>query len=398
MVILSRRPDPAVVVDVVVSCAVAALATSWWHQFRLGGLVYGGLVGVVLLWRRRHPLVVLAVVAALSVVVAPIEVDGTRMHEGMLLVSVAVAGYAAVAHGRTVPAAAGGGIAALLAAALLLEVQPALGHGWSPIGLPDLLGTIGNLLGFAAPVWTVALGVRLLRQQRTTAEDRRLAAERERAQLTRLAVAEERATIARELHDIVAHSLSVMILQANGGAYALDRDPDRTRTALRAISATGTDALDEIRQLVQLLRSDGDGELGRDPATLARVTAVVERARAAGLAVGLVQDGTPPEMPGGVALAVYRIVQESLTNTLKHAGPASSATVHVRYSTRSVDVEVTDKGVGGPPATGGHGLVGMRERALLFGGTFDAGPLLGGGWRVSARIPLAGEANRAVTV
>jgi signal transduction histidine kinase len=128
------------------------------------------------------------------------------------------------------------------------------------------------------------------------------------------------------------------------------------------------------------------------------VTAVVDRARAAGLAVDLTQDGTPPEMPGGVALAVYRIVQESLTNTLKHAGPASSAAVRVRYSPRSVEVELTDNGTGRAPGTGGHGLVGMRERALLYGGTFDAGPVLGGGWRVRARIPLAAEAQPAVPV
>jgi signal transduction histidine kinase len=382
-----RRLDPAVVVDVVVSCSVAALATSWWHQFRLGGLVYGSLVGVALLWRRRRPLVVLAVVALLSALMAPIEVNGSNIHEGMLLVSLAVAEYAVVAYSRTIVAAVGGGIAGWLGATLLLETRQ------SPIGPVDLVDTAGNLLGYAAVVWAAALSVRIFRQQKTTAVERRATAERERAQLTRLAVAEERATIARELHDIVAHSLSVMILQANGGEYALDHDAGQTRKALRTISATGNDALQEIRQLVQILRGDGNTGIGDEPG---RVTAVVERARAAGLAVDLIEDGTPPEMSGGVALAVYRIVQESLTNALKHAGPRPSTTVRVRYSPRSIDVEVTDDGVGGTPATGGHGLVGMRERALLFGGTFDAGPRLGGGWRVRARIPLAGEAARAV--
>lgn len=398
MSLLSRRLDPAVVVDVVVSCSVAVLATWWWHQFRLGGLAYGVLVGVVLLWRRRRPLAVLAIVALLSAVLTPIEVNGTRMHEGMFLVTLAVAEYAAVVYGRTILAAIGGGIIALLTAALLLEAQPSPVHDWSSIGVLDLFAAIGNLLGLAAVVWTAALGVRIFRQQKATAVDRRAAAERERAQLARLTVAEERATIARELHDIVAHSLSVMILQANGGAYALDHDPGQTREALRTISATGNDALEEIRQLVQILRSDGDNGIDRDPASLGRLTSVVERARAAGLAVDLIQDGMPPELPGGVALAVYRIVQESLTNTLKHAGPAPSATVRVRYAPRAIDIGVTDNGVGGSPATGGHGLIGMRERALLYGGTFDAGPLLSGGWRVRARIPLAGEAKRAVTV
>jgi signal transduction histidine kinase len=307
-------------------------------------------------------------------------------------VSLAVASYAVVAYARTVPAAVGGGVAAWLAAAVLLEVRPSPLRGWSPIDLRDLAGSAANLLSVAAVVWTAALIARIFRQQRATAADRRAAADRERAQLTRLAVAEERATIARELHDIVAHSLSVMILQANGGEYALDHDAARTRKALRVISATGADALEEIRQLVQILRGDGERGVGDE---IGRVAAVVERARAAGLAVELIQDGTPPEMPGGVALAVYRIIQESLTNTLKHAGPAPSATVRVRSSPRAIDVEVTDTGTGGPPRTGGHGLIGMRERAQLYGGTFDAGPLLGGGWRVRARLPLAAQATRA---
>jgi len=382
------------VADVVLSCSVAALATWWWHRFPLGGLVYGGLVGVALLWRRRRPLVVLAAVTALSAAVAPIQVDGTTMHEGMILLSLGVATYAVVAYSRTVLAAVSGGVAAWLGAAVLLEARPSPVRGWSPVGLRDLAGSAANLLRIAAVVWTAALIVRIFRQQRVTAADRRAADDRERAQLTRLAAAEERAAIARELHDIVAHSLSVMILQANGGEYALDHDATKTRKALRVISATGADALEEIRQLVQILRGDGDGDRGLGD-EIGRVTAVVERARAAGLAVELLQDGTPPEMPGGVALAVYRIVQESLTNTLKHGGPAPSATVRVRSSPGAIDVEVTDTGAGGPPRTGGHGLIGMRERALLYGGTFDAGPLLGGGWRVRARLPLAVEAARA---
>lgn len=393
MFVLSRRLVSAVAVDVLLSLFVAGLATWWWHQFRLGGLVYGGLVGAALLARRRHPLLVLAAVAVLSAAVAPIEVNGTKMHEGMLLVSLGAAGYAVVAYGRIVLSVVSGAVASLFAAAVVLEIQQVPGQ----VDLPGVLAAIwDNLLGLAALVWTAALGVRIFRQHRATAADRQAAADREREQLTRLAVAEERAAIARELHDIVAHSLSVMILQANGGGYALDRDPGRTREALRTISATGNDALEEIRQLVQILRSDGDSEIGHDPASLGRVTAVVERARAAGLAVDLRQDGMPPEMSGGVALAVFRIVQESLTNTLKHAGPTPAAAVRVRYSPRAVDVEVTDNGAGRAPATGGHGLVGMRERALLYGGTFDAGPVLGGGWRVRARIPLAGEVERAV--
>jgi signal transduction histidine kinase len=226
--------------------------------------------------------------------------------------------------------------------------------------------------------------------------------ERERQHNARVVVAEERAQIARELHDIVAHSLSVIVLQANGATYAFERDPERAREALRIIGATGADALDEIRQLVEMLRggesSRGGGPSDRTPAALDQVESVVQRARDAGLVAALTVHGTPPDVPGGVALAVCRIVQESLTNTLKHAGPRQVAAVTVSYLPGSIDIEVTDSGAAAPalPAdrdsrgVGGHGLVGMRERVVLYGGTFEAGPQPDGGWRVHARLPLTG--------
>jgi signal transduction histidine kinase len=384
-----RRLGRAVLVDVAVSVSVAALSTWWWHQFRLGGLIYGVLVGVALMWRRRRPVVVLAVVAAASAATAPIEVAGTHLHEGMLLVALAVATHAVVAHAESLRTAAICAVAALLGGALL-EMRPFTEGG--SMDLWDFGSTVTNLAAFAGLVWAAALSVRFFRQQKVTAQERLENAERERTQLTRVAVAEERARIARELHDIVAHSLSVIVLQANGGEYAFDHDPGRAREALRTIGATGSDALDEIRHLVQILRDDNDLE----PSRVFAVTSAVERARAAGVAVDLRVDGTPPEVPGGIALAVYRIVQESLTNTLKHAGPTPSATVRVVYRPGAVELDVADTGAGGTAAsTGGHGLAGMRERATLYGGTFDAGPSLGGGWRVRARLPLSAEAVAA---
>jgi signal transduction histidine kinase len=377
---LLRRLDAGLLLDVAVSGSMVVLSTWWWHQFRLGGLIYGVLVGTALLWRRRRPVLVLGVVALLAALAAPVEVGGTHLHEGMRLVSLAVATHAVVAYAKSLRTAVVCGLAALVGAALVLER--------TPIQPRSLASSIVDLLGFAAVVWAAALSVRFYRQQRISAEERRLTAVREREQLTRVAVAEERARIARELHDIVAHSLSVIVLQANGGEYAFEHDPARAREALRTIGTTGRDALEEIRQLVQILRGDGED----DPADHA-VASVVERARAAGVAVDLIVDGAPPEVPGGVALAVYRIVQESLTNTLKHAGPAPAATVRVTYRAGAVELEVTDTGAGGTATPGGgHGLVGMRERATLYGGTFDAGPSLAGGWRVRARIPLAAEA------
>lgn len=384
-----RRLGPAILVDVAVSGSMAALSTWWWHQFRLGGLIYGVLVGVALMWRRRRPIAVLAVVAVLSAVASPIQVDGSRMHEGMLLVSLAVASHAVLAHAASLRAAVVCVVAALVCGALLIQLRPSVSGIEPEFGPESLATTVVSLLVSGAVIWAAGLSVRFLRQQRVTTAERLAHAERERAQLARAVVAEERVRIARELHDIVAHSLSVIVLQAHGGEYAFRHDPGRARAALRTIGATGSEALDEIRHLVRLLRGDGEDEAGRDHA----VASVVERARAAGATVDLIVEGEPAELPGGVALAVYRIVQESVTNTLKHAGPAPVVTVRVAYRTDMVDLEITDDGAGGSPArAGGHGLVGMRERATLYDGTFDAGPTFGGGWRVRARIPLAAGA------
>ncbi|GAB2567136.1 two-component sensor histidine kinase [Paractinoplanes abujensis] len=381
----SRR---AFLLDLAVSGSMVALSTWWWHQFRWGGLSYGMLLGVALLWRRSRPVLVLAVVTVLAFAAAPVVVDGSQLHEGMLLTSLGVASHAVVAYSRSLVTAAGGALAALVGGTLLVEVRPSAGQGWSPVEWDGLASSLLSMLTVAAVFWAAGLGTRFWRQQRAGEDERRRHAERERADQARIAVAEERARIARELHDIVAHSLSVIVLQANGGEYAFDRDPQRAREALRTIGATGADALEEIRHLVRILR--GAGEADRDHA----VASVVDRARAAGVDVALVVQGDPPPLPGGVELAVYRIVQESLTNTLKHAGPGPSATVRVTYRPGDVELEVTDTGAGrsSTAPSGGHGLVGMRERATLYGGTFDAGPALAGGWRVRARIPLTAEA------
>ncbi|GAA0573656.1 sensor histidine kinase [Paractinoplanes ferrugineus] len=386
----SPRNRPAFLVDLLVSGSVAGLAVWWWHQFRLGGLLFGGLTGLALLGRRRRPVVVFALVAALTAAFVPISVGGSALHEGMLLVALAVAMYSVVVHAERLRTGAIVGVMALLWATVLQACRT-----WLEWGAPPTFDSVGSVLlgsaGYGAVVWAAGLSVRTFWQQRKVAEERVRTAEREREHVTRLAVAQERARIARELHDIVAHSLSVMILQANGAEYAFEHDPRRAREALRTIGSTGRDALGEIKQLVQMLRDEGADD--HDPVALDRVGAVVARARDAGLAVHLVVDGSPPDVPGGMALAVYRIVQESLTNTLKHAGPATAATVRVAYGPDRIEVDVTDTGAGVPRVVpGGHGLVGMRERVSLYGGAFDAGPRLGGGWRVRALIPLLAKA------
>jgi signal transduction histidine kinase len=390
-------PQYGLVADVLVSGTVAVVATWWWHQFPWGGLLFGCLAGGVLMWRRHRPLPVLAAVMVLGAVAAVVQVHGTRLHQGMSLVTLGFALYAVLVYVPDVRVAAGAGVATLLFSTALIMMRPPPRLGWRRFELLDALEAFGQVVAFSAVIWAAALIVRLIRQQRTIAQERRAGAERDRMYLAQIAVAEERTRIARELHDIVAHSLSVIVLHANGASYVLDQDLGEAREALQTISVTGRDALAEIQQLVEHLRSDAGEAGGPSQAVPEQIATVVERARGAGLAVDLVVDGVAPAMPGGVALAVTRIVQESLTNTLKHAGRHPVATVHVWYRPDAIEVEVEDDGRGGAaPRPGGFGLVGMRERAQLYGGKFVAGPGADGGWRVRASIPLGGAVERAV--
>jgi len=387
----SFRSTPALV-DWALAVSVALVAGQCWLSFALGGVVYGCLVGGTLLWRRRRPVAVFVVVCAVTAaVLLPIDPLRTTWNVAGFAAAAGAALYAVVRYAASVRAGALAGAVAVFGGAAV-EVQ----QGMHPFALPMTTDGVGRALAgtlFAAVgVWAVAFIGRLYLSG--TAE-RAQAAERERDQSTRIAVAEERARIARELHDIVAHSLSVMIVHANGAEYALDRDLARARVALQTINATGCEALEDMKRLVQLLRSD---DADPAPVVLAQLGAVAERARGAGLTVDLAVEGSPPVVPGGIALAVHRIVQEALTNTLKHAGPSPAAMVRVTYRPDGIEVEVQDTG-SGPVAVGagGHGLVGMRERAGLYGGEFEAGPLAGGGWRVRARIPLADGAGRGAS-
>lgn len=223
--------------------------------------------------------------------------------------------------------------------------------------------------------------------------------ETERDQAARIAVATERGRIARELHDVVAHAVSVMVVQADGASYAIRSQPGVAERAVRTISETGRDALAELRRLLDVLRSDSDGEQPRVPQPgAADLAELAERMRAAGLPVTLTVDAELTELPTGVSLAVYRIVQESLTNALKHAGAGARAEVRVWPEEDTLRVCVTDDAAGkarrlapvpgSEPATGGKGLIGMRERANVYGGSLDAGPAPGGGWRVRAEFPV----------
>jgi signal transduction histidine kinase len=208
----------------------------------------------------------------------------------------------------------------------------------------------------------------------------------ERDQQTRQAAIDERARIARELHDMVTHNVSVMVVQAAAGNEVLDSHPEQARAAFRAVEDTGRRALGELRRLLDVV-AEQDGTAYDPQPGLDRIGALVESVRSTGLGVELTVEGTPQKLSPAVELSAFRIVQESLTNTLKHAR-ASRASVRVRYEPDALELEVADDGVGALSTEGGRGLVGMRERVALFGGALDAGARPGGGFAVRARMPL----------
>jgi signal transduction histidine kinase len=212
--------------------------------------------------------------------------------------------------------------------------------------------------------------------------------EREREEKARLAVAAERSRIARELHDVVAHSISVMVVQAGAVRSRLDSEHERLREALSSVERTGRQALAEMRRLLGVLRTETDQPLLAPPPSLAELDGLLQDVREAGLPVELRIEGKPRPLAPGVDLSAYRIVQEALTNTIKHAGEAR-AWIIVRYGRSDLELVVEDDG-GGPSGRdgGGHGLLGMRERVALFGGELEAGARNGGGFIVRARLPL----------
>jgi signal transduction histidine kinase len=249
------------------------------------------------------------------------------------------------------------------------------------IGDPAELRDIWN---FTAVVVLVMVFLRLIVSRR----DRQLElAERERELARREAVVEERARIARELHDAIAHSVSMMVVQAGAERRVIDPAQESTREVLTTIERVGRSALTEMRRLVGMLRSDQPDALVPQPG-LAELPALVDGLRGAGLPVELSIEGERRELPVGIELSAYRVVQEGLTNALKHAGRAH-VRVRVRYGERSVELEIADDGTGAPADVpgGGHGLVGIRERVALYGGSLEAGQAAEGGFRLRVLLP-----------
>jgi signal transduction histidine kinase len=269
--------------------------------------------------------------------------------------------------------------------ALAIGVAAAVGYN-DPEASAD--GFTFVVIAFAV-VWTIAFTLGRKFEEADEAKERAARAERSREVEARLAVAEERARIARELHDVVGHSVSVMTVQAAAARRQLLPEQERPREALLVVERTGREALAEMRRMVDVLRRPEEAPALAPQPSLEYLDKLVEQAAEAGLRVELHVQGDPVQLPAGVDLTAYRFVQEGLTNAIKHAR-AQRADVLVRYENGHVELTVSDDGRGGGDGPkGGHGLVGMRERVSVYGGELEAGPRPQGGFALRARIPLA---------
>ncbi|MGC5536227.1 sensor histidine kinase [Streptomyces sp. SR-10] len=271
------------------------------------------------------------------------------------------------------------------------EAEP--GGSWPQVVFVTIIMTVPFVLA-----WVLGDSLRTRRAYFDQLEERAARLEREREAQSKVAVAAERARIARELHDVVAHNVSVMVVQADGAAYVMDAAPDQAKQALETISSTGRQALAEMRRLLGVLRTGDAPESGEyvPQPDVEQIEDLVTQVRQTGLAVDFKVEGTPRPLPSGVELTAYRVVQEALTNTRKHGGPDAGASVRLVYFDDGLGLLIEDDGRGaahelyadGGADGAGHGMIGMRERIGMVGGTLDAGPRPGGGFRISALLPL----------
>jgi signal transduction histidine kinase len=341
------------------------------------GIFLALLQTVPLIWRRVAPLIVLAVCSAAMFLYFFLGYLPSFASFGFVLALYTVAAH----RERRISIAA-----ALASAAVVLMILIA---SKEPMEY-DAIFAEGLLVG---AVWFIGDGLRIKRSQVVNLEDRATRLEREREEAAEKAAVEERRVIARELHDVVAHQVSVIVAQSSAAQRVFDDDPDAGRVALHSIEDSGREALVEMRRLLGLLRTDDDRPDVRDPQQgLGDIQTLLSQARTAGLPVRLTVEGVPRPLPAGLDLSAFRIVQEALTNVLKHAGP-TVASVLVHYGESSLDLTITDHGRGfygdmRDPRRSRYGHLGMRERVGLFGGRLQVGPRIEGGYEVTASLPL----------
>ncbi|WP_063746570.1 sensor histidine kinase [Catenuloplanes japonicus] len=365
--------------DLVIATAVATIATMYLTESVWNPLIGFGMA-VTLIARRHAPFPVFVVVTLLAVAQLFVGADVPAIYD----VAVLIAMVSVVTHTRSFwqAYAAAGVVSAGLVTVTVDDIGSyADGNAFS-------YPYIGELLAIWAACASLWLGAYVMRFNR----ERAVTAERERDHLALLAAADERAFIARELHDVVAHSLAVMIAQADGASYVVTKDPDGAREAMRTVAGTGRDALEDMHRIVAVLRGSASAsEPDRRRRGLEELETLVARARTAGVGVDLRVDGETGALSAADELTVYRIVQESLTNVLRHAGQGAKAEVSLRVGGGQAVLEIGDDGAGRPATgvrTGGNGLVGMRERIAVHGGELSAGPQAGSGWRIHAVIPM----------
>ena len=370
---IPRRPPRADVLAAAALCAWAILDARFSKGPGTAGarVVFALVVTLPLVVRRRWPLPVAAVVAVATAVWALGSTrpeTGTMPFPSLLFAVFSVALYAA----RLWIAVLG---ALMLTAAFGIALTTPYFEGSVSVS------NVTVFLFFCSCAWSAGW---LIRRHARTAQ----LAHAESGELARTAVLEERARIARELHDVVAHSVSIVAVQAGAAEELMERDPERARQHLAAVRRTAREAMTEMRRVLDVLRDEGTPHA---PAPgLVRLDDLVDEICAAGVPVELVEEGERPVLPPGLDLVLFRVVQESLTNVHKHA-PGAPTRVRLAYGRAAVELDVANESRNGDTprnGAGGHGLIGMRERVLLFGGTFEAGPLPGGGFRVHALLPV----------
>ena len=338
-----------------------------------------------LVLRRRWPLLVLAVTTLHFT--RYWAVGQVNEIASWVILGVAVYSAAAYADRRRARWMCGACLLWLIGSGVVLSARA------GPIGAVEVAAiAMFDALPFLL-AWPLGAMMRRLREYRVVLEDRNRQLDQEREVNARRAVLEERVRIARELHDVVAHHVSVMGVQAGVARRLFDRDPPEAVAAIGSVETASRQAIADLQQLVGVLRRQDEGDDLAPQPSLQRLPELVEHMRQTGLPVKLTTTGESQQLPAGVELSAYRIIQEALTNTLKHAGPAQAA-VTVRYDNGAVEVEVVDDGQGPPPArqeTGGKGLVGMQERVRLYGGRLEAGARPGGGFRVYAVLRSGGS-------
>ncbi|MFF9771398.1 sensor histidine kinase [Streptomyces sp. NPDC014636] len=357
------------------------------HGSVAAGMAVSVTLCVVVALRRRFPEPMLLLALGTGLAQLVLDVETTTADFAMLVITYTVAAIGARWSSRLA-------LGVSLCAATVAQIR------W-PTDHSSFAGQIAIAVFQTVPfalAWVLGDSMRTRRAYFAQLEERAARLEKEREAQSKVAVAAERARIARELHDVVAHNVSVMVVQADGAAYVMDTAPAQAKVALETISSTGRQALAEMRRLLGVLRTGEHQEGGEyvPQPDVEQIDDLVEQCRSSGLPVDFKVEGTPRPLPSGVELTAYRIVQEALTNTRKHGGPNAGASVRLVYFDDGLGLLVEDDGKGAPHELyeeggvdgQGHGLIGMRERVGMVGGTLDAGPRPGGGFRISALLPL----------